>query len=81
MTLVNGVSHIVTSLRLRVYNPGLVTSIVLFLPFTIWLFAHEAATGALSGTAIALFIIAGVLLHIPVAGLFVVPYLRKRQAA
>ena len=69
------------ALRLRCYNPGLVTSIVLFLPFTIWMFAHEAAAGMLSGTEIGLIIVAGVLLHIPVAGLFVVPYLRKGAAA
>ncbi len=81
LTLVNGISHIVMALRLRCYNPGLVTSIVLFLPFTIWMFAHEAAAGILSGTEIALIIVAGVLLHIPIAGLFVVPYLRKGAAA
>ena len=80
LTLVNGVSHIATSLRLHCYNPGLVTSIVLFLPFTIWLFAHEAGAGLLSGAQIAWLIAAGVLLHIPVAGLFVVPFLRKRAA-
>jgi hypothetical protein len=81
LTLVNGLSHIATSLRLRVYNPGLVTSLVLFLPFTVWLFAHEAAAGLLSGAEIGLLLVAGVLLHVPVAALFVVPYLRRRAAA
>ena len=79
--MVNGVSHIVSTMRLRMYNPGLVTSIVLFLPLTIWIFAHEAAAGMLTGTEIALTIVAGVLLHVPIAGLFVVPYLRKGAAA
>jgi hypothetical protein len=81
LTLVNGLSHIGTSVRFRSYNPGLVTSIVLFLPFTIWLLAHEAAAGMLTGAEIGLVLLAGVLLHIPVAALFVVPFLRKRAAA
>jgi Protein of unknown function with HXXEE motif len=34
LTLINGIIHVVTTIRLRLYNPGLVTSIVLFLPFT-----------------------------------------------
>lgn len=81
LTLINGVSHIVSTLRLRCYNPGLVTSIVLFLPFTIWFLAHEAGAGMLTGTEIGLIVIAGILLHIPIAGLFVVPFLRRRTAA
>ncbi len=81
LTLVNGISHIATSVRFRIYNPGLVTSIVLFLPFTIFMLAHEAAAGMLSGAEIGVLLIAGVLLHIPVAALFVVPFLRKRPAA
>jgi hypothetical protein len=80
LTLINGVSHIATSIRFRCYNPGLATSVVLFLPFTIWALAVEAARDALSGADIALVLLAGVLLHIPVAALFVVPYLRGRAA-
>jgi uncharacterized membrane protein YbhN (UPF0104 family) len=37
--LVNALAHLVTSARLRKYNPGLVTSVALFLPLsaaTIW---------------------------------------------
>ena len=75
LTLVNGVSHIATSLRFRSYNPGLVTSIVLFLPFTLWMLARYSAA------EIAIIAVAGVLLHIPVAALFVVPYLRRRAIA
>ena len=80
LTLVNGIIHVVTTLRFRVYNPGLITSIVLFLPFTIYVLAHEMAIGALSGGEVALLLVAGVLLHIPVAALFVVPYLHRRLA-
>ena len=81
LTLINGISHIATSIRFRIYNPGLVTSVVLFLPFTIWMLWHEHAAGMLSGAEIGIVLLAGVLLHIPVAALFVVPFLRGRPAA
>jgi hypothetical protein len=80
LTLVNALSHVGTSLRFRIYNPGLVTSIVMFLPFTVWMFAREHAAGMLSGAEIGLLLMAGVVLHVPVAALFVVPYLRRRAA-
>jgi len=81
LTLINGLTHIVSTIRLRIYNPGLVTSIVLFLPFTIFVLALEAQRGMLSAAEIALIVVAGIVLHIPVAALFVVPFLRRRAAA
>jgi hypothetical protein len=81
LTLVNAVTHIVASLRFRTYNPGLVTAIVLFLPFTIWALSTEVANGLRSGGDVALIILLGVLLHVPVALVFVIPYLRGRRAA
>jgi hypothetical protein len=80
LTLINALTHIVTSIRFRIYNPGLVTSIVPFLPFTIWVLWHEHSNGMLSGMQIAMLLIAGVLLHVPVAALFVIPYRRAREA-
>lgn len=81
LTLINGLSHIASSIRFRCYNPGLVTSVVLFLPFTLWMLARGAASGAYSAAEIAIIVLAGVALHVPVAALFVVPYLRRRAAA
>jgi hypothetical protein len=81
LTLINALTHIVSTIRLRIYNPGLVTAIVLFLPFTIFVLAREAARGTLSGADIGLIVLAGILLHIPVAALFVVPFLRRRAAS
>jgi hypothetical protein len=52
-----------------------------FLPFTVWMLAREAQAGLLTGADIGLLPVAGVLLHIPVAALFVVPFLRKRAVA
>jgi hypothetical protein len=80
LTLLNALTHIVASLRFRAYNPGLVTAIVLFLPFTIWALATEVANGLLSGGEVALILLLGVLLHVPVALVFVVPYLKHRRA-
>jgi hypothetical protein len=81
LTLINAITHIVTSIRFRGYNPGLVTAIVLFVPFTVWALLHEAGRGLLSDADIGLIVLLGLLLHIPVAALFVVPYLRKRPSA
>jgi len=79
LTLINGVIHIVTTLRLRLYNPGLVTSIVLFLPFTIYALALGFERGTLTGGDVGLIMLYGVLLHLPVAGLFVIPFLLQRR--
>lgn len=79
VTLINAVIHIVTSIRFRIYNPGLVTSIVLFLPFTIWMLAREISAGTLSGLQVVFVLVLGVVLHIPVAALFVVPFRRARD--
>jgi hypothetical protein len=81
LTLINAITHIVTSIRFRIYNPGLVTSIFLFLPFTIWMLAREVSAGMLTGWQVVALLIAGVLLHIPVAALFVVPYRRGEARA
>lgn len=81
LTLINAIIHIVTSIRFHGYNPGVVTSVVLFVPFTVWALMHEAARGLLSGADIGFIVLLGVVLHIPVAALFVVPYLRKRASA
>jgi hypothetical protein len=81
LTLINALIHIVNTIQLRIYNPGLVTSIILFLPFTIFVLAVETRRGALSGAQIGLILFAGILLHLPVAALFVVPFVRRRAAA
>jgi hypothetical protein len=40
MTLFNGLIHVITSLALRKYNPGLYTSILLFFPWGIFLLVY-----------------------------------------
>lgn len=36
LTLVNAIVHIAQAIRMRRYNPGLVTAIVLFVPLAVW---------------------------------------------
>ncbi len=79
LTLINAIIHIVTTVRLRMYNPGLITSIVLLLPFTIFVLVHGVDRGTLSGGEVALIALYGILLHLPVAALFVVPFLLQRH--
>ena len=81
LTLINGIIHVVTTIRLRIYNPGLATSIVLLLPFTIAVLWFEVSRGMLSGADVGWIALTGILLHLPVAALFVVPFLRRRMAA
>lgn len=40
MTLVNGITHVIGSLSLRRYNPGLYTSLALFFPWGIFLLVY-----------------------------------------
>jgi Protein of unknown function with HXXEE motif len=74
LTFVNALSHIATSVRLHKYNPGLCTSIVLFLPLTGWFFTYEYAARALDAANVAGLLVAGILLHVPITALFVIPF-------
>ncbi|SMD14150.1 HXXEE domain-containing protein [Rhizobium sp. RU36D] len=70
LTLVNALVHLAPAIRMRMYNPGLVTAAVLFLPVGIWaLIAVSAAPGVTVahhalGLASALFIHAAIVAHV-----------------
>jgi hypothetical protein len=70
LSLVNSVGHCVQAVALRGYNPGLVTSIVLFMPLggiTLWVLAgtgEVSATDHLIGLAAAILIHAGIILRV-----------------
>ncbi|RUX04937.1 HXXEE domain-containing protein [Mesorhizobium sp. M2A.F.Ca.ET.037.01.1.1] len=70
--IVNALAHLVTSARLRKYNPGLVTSALLFLPLsvvTIWTIGRTAGLlPHLIGAALA------VLLHLAIIALVTARY-------
>ena len=80
LTLINGIIHVVAGIRLRIYNPGLVTGLLLFIPFTGFVLGHEVAAGALSGIEVAAIVLLGIVLHIPAGGPFVWRYLHRRRA-
>ncbi len=61
-------------------RPGLVTGLVLFIPFTVFVLAGETARGALSGAEIGLIVLLGIVLHVPVAAPFAVRFQRRSRA-
>lgn len=46
LTLINGLVHLAQAIRLRGYNPGLITAIFLFLPLGGWALAAVMGTGS-----------------------------------
>jgi hypothetical protein len=63
MVVFNGIVHIVTSIRMRRYNPGLWTSVVVFLPlgiYIIYLISKESGAGLLYNS---IFLAVAILLH------------------
>ena len=70
LPLVNAVGHILQAVALKKYNPGLVTSILLFLPLASWgLLVVSKSTGAgwqmqLTGAGVAVFVHAMIIVHV-----------------
>ncbi len=70
LPILNGVSHLAVSLAIRRYNPGLWTSIGLFLPFGLWALAvvskasHASWQQQVEALAIAIFVHALIILHV-----------------
>ncbi len=63
MVAFNGIVHIATSIRMRRYNPGLWTSVVVFLPlgiYIIYLISKESSAGWLYN---GIFLVVAILLH------------------
>ena len=70
LMVINSVAHIVQAVRLRAYNPGLVTSILLFLPVGLGGLWAIVATGEASGlqqlfgVALSLVVHAGIVAYV-----------------
>jgi hypothetical protein len=63
LVALNGIVHIVTSIRLRRYNPGLWTSVFVFLPlgiYMIYLISKQSGAGLLYN---GIFLVVTILLH------------------
>ena len=66
--LVNAVVHIAQAAAFARYNSGLLTAVVLFLPFCFWTLAQLSRAGVLTGGRLAAIVASGVLLHVALAG-------------
>jgi hypothetical protein len=68
LTLVNAVVHVVAAGVLRLYNPGLVTAILLFLPLSVYsLFVfQQSSSGGIGFQALGIAI--AVLIHAAIVG-------------
>jgi hypothetical protein len=66
LTLVNAVVHIIPTIRLRRYNPGLVTGIILFLPLGIWALAEVSAVPGVTWAHHVFGLAAAILIHIAI---------------
>lgn len=64
----NAIAHLNGALRQHVYNPGLLTSVVLFLPVSIYVFRTLLREGALQRRQIPLVIACGLVLHAILVG-------------
>jgi hypothetical protein len=76
LSLVNTVAHCAQAVRLRCYNPGLVTSILLFIPLGVATLFMLAGTGEVTPMDHAIGLAVALLIH---AGIMVLVVTRKRQ--
>jgi hypothetical protein len=65
---VNAFGHLVPAAIAGTYNPGVATSIVLFLPLSLWAFHVAFGRLDLGGRAVAATIVAGFALHVSMIG-------------
>jgi hypothetical protein len=68
LPLVNGVAHVAGSLRTGAYNPGLFTSLILFLPLGAWMLHVVVRSGAVRARQIGWVLAAGVATHAVLLG-------------
>lgn len=68
LMLVNAFAHIMAGLVLRIYNPGLVTGIVLFLPAGLWALVAVSAVPGVTMTYHAIGLGIAILIHAGIIG-------------
>ena len=70
------IAHIGTTIIKRKFSPGLITSIVLFLPIGIWAYAKTAEKGVLTASFVAITLFGGFLIMaIPI----IIQYVKARK--
>lgn len=81
VSLVNSLAHIALFLRTRQRNPGLVTALLLLLPFSLWTLHLAMAQKALDWHHVALLVLFALALHGVVAAIIAWPWLRQARTA
>ncbi len=76
LTIVNAAFHVVAGIVQRRYNPGLVTAVLLFVPFGVWALMVVSAMPGVSGADHVIGLAVAVLIHAAIIG-----YARWRVAA
>ena len=68
LLLTNGIVHIVAGIRAGGYNPGLASSLVIFLPVSIWIYRLWIRKNILKVAHVPVSIACGVLIHVVLMG-------------
>lgn len=76
VTIINGVTHLMASIVKRKYNPGLVISICMNLPYGIYTLIHILSNRSLEFAGIVLAFLFGILLH---GSLFIYILIQKKK--
>ncbi|MFM7151374.1 MAG: HXXEE domain-containing protein [Gemmataceae bacterium] len=79
LSLVNGVVHVLPAIRQRAYNPGLVTAILLLIPFGIWCVVRTGSEAGWTSHAVGLG--AAIAIHAAIIGFVVVRMARLSRPA
>lgn len=66
LTFINGLIHILPALRMRTYNPGLITAVLLLLPAGLWGLVSVSATSGIGFEYHALGIGLAVIIHVAI---------------
>ncbi len=62
--LINAIAHILTSIKQKKYNPGILTSLVLFIPVSLYYFYEMKKQNKLSNADIGISLFIGILYHL-----------------
>ncbi|MEM7736731.1 MAG: HXXEE domain-containing protein [Deinococcota bacterium] len=66
--LVNAVTHIMASVAQQAYNPGTLTSIVLFIPFALYFYRQVTVNNLVSGFEVVASLVWAILAHVLMVG-------------
>ena len=71
MRFANGLLHIALAIGMRTYVPGLVTAVLLLLPYSVWLMSRLERNWLVRHEAVHVLFILGLLLQLPVIALVI----------